>query len=219
MEEKTDFSELSKQLRCPSGEHAKEVGDNMFQSNGNMIFTTINSLALENQSIILEIGFGNGKHLPRLFSTAENLSYTGIDISSAMVDEAIANNQPLVTTGKAQFEQVDGSGTLHFPDSNFSHCFTANTLYFWEHPQQHFDAIFRVLQPDGIFALAFVEKKFGEQLPFTKSEFTFYEKEQVEVFMQNAGFRETHCHTYSEETQSKDGQKVNRPFLILVGRK
>src|SRR5690606_27670480 len=94
---------LGKQLRCPSGEHAKQIGENMFLSNSNMIFKAIDLLQIETGSSVLEIGFGNGQHLPYLFGKAQNLHYTGVDISEEMVKEATQNNIDLVNQKKAEF--------------------------------------------------------------------------------------------------------------------
>ena len=58
----TDNLLLGRQLRCPEGELAKEIGDYIFASNRNMIMRTIDSLSLSKTHQLLEIGFGNAAH-------------------------------------------------------------------------------------------------------------------------------------------------------------
>lgn len=205
-----NMDELARQLRCPSGSYAREVGDNMFQSNFNMICKTIDALNLPENGEILEIGFGNGKHLPYLLSRATQLSYRGVDISEAMVQEAAENNP------SERFFLTDGSGKLDFPAETFDACFTVNTLYFWKDVPLQLAEIRRVLKPSGRLAMAFIEQEFGRRLPFTQTGFTFYSKEELSDHLLSAGFNQVHYEDLTENVLSKDGQPVVRPFTVLT---
>jgi len=103
MSESLSLEDLSKQLRCPSGKHAKQIGENMFSSNSNMIFKTIDLLQPKTDSLVLEIGFGNGKHLDYLFDKTQKIRYIGIDHSQEMVKEATQNNTELIQQKKLNF--------------------------------------------------------------------------------------------------------------------
>ena len=100
-----DMRLLGQLLRCPIGEKAQEVGDYLFASNSQMIYTTIDSLILHPNIKLLEIGFGNGKHLPYLLEKAPQLQYVGGELSAAMVAEATAYNHQWVQEGRATFCQ------------------------------------------------------------------------------------------------------------------
>lgn len=206
------MDELARQLRCPSGPYAREVSDMMFQSNFNMICKAIDALNLAENGAILEIGFGNGKHLPHLLSRAPGLSYRGVDISEAMVQEAAENNR----SESARFFLTDGSGKLDFPDKAFDSCFTANTVYFWNDVPLQLAEIRRVLKPSGRFGMAFIEQEFGRLLPFTQTGFTFYGKEELREYLLSAGFGEIRYEDFTENVLSKDGQPVVRPFTVLT---
>ncbi|MFT3994719.1 MAG: class I SAM-dependent methyltransferase [Dysgonomonas sp.] len=210
---------LGKQLRCPSGKEAKEIGENMFQSNHNMILESINHLALSSDTHILEIGFGNAKHLSYLFNKEKQLKYYGIDISKEMVDEAEKNNDSFVRNEKAVFQQVCGNGLLSFENETFHSCFTINTIYFWQNPQFHFDEIYRVLKEKGLFVISFIEQSFGQRLPFTQKDFIFYEIDTVEAFLHRSGFQQIETYQLVEDAISKNGQKVIRPFVIMTATK
>lgn len=207
-----NMDELARQLRCPSGPYAREVGDNMFQSNFNMICKTIDALDVTGNGQVLEIGFGNGKHLPYLLSKAAGLSYRGVDISDVMVQEAAKNNH----SENAQFFLTDGSGKLNFPGAAFDACFTVNTLYFWADVPLQLAEIRRVLKPSGKFTMAFIEQEFGRRLPFTQTGFTFYGKEELSRHLLSAGFHEVSYEDFTENVLSKDRQPVVRPFTILT---
>lgn len=210
---------LSKQLRCPAGAEARQIGENMFQSNSNMIFETIKALNIRPHTRVFEIGFGNGMHLSYLFEKENTLIYEGIDISQAMVEEANKNNDALVKSGRVAFKHTAESESLSAPDSSFVYCFSANTLYFWNNPQKYFDEIYRILDEDGLLAISFITKSFGDKLSFTQTGFTFYEIEEVEVFLTNSGFGNIQSVILTENTISKDGQKVLRPFVIMTATK
>ncbi len=219
MRDKPNSEDLSAQLRCPAGAEARLVGENMYQSNSNMIFETINVLNIRPHAKVFEIGFGSGMHLSYLFEKEDTLIYEGIDISEAMVEEANRNNSSLVKLGKATFRHTIESQSLSLPDSFFDYCFSVNTIYFWDNPQIYFDEIYHILSKGGVVAISFIAKSFGTKLPFTKTGFTFYEIYEVEAFLYNSGFINIQSTTLTENAISKDGQKVTRPFIIVTATK
>lgn len=210
---------LGEQLRCPSGQFAKEVGENMFLSNGNMILKTIDSLDIKSKSSVLEIGFGNGKHLPYLFDKNQNLTYTGIDISEEMTKEATLNNTDLVNQKSAEFLVVKPDEKLPFKNDSFDYCFTVNTIYFIGNPKEYFLNILNFLKPNGKLSIGFIAKDFGEKLPFTQKGFTFYSSEEITSSLLQIGFNSFEIKNLTEDTITKDGQKVNRPFSIVTAEK
>lgn len=211
--------ELSKQLSCPCGAEARQIGENMFQSNCNMIFETINALDIRPNTKIFEIGFGNGMHLPYLFEKESTLIYEGLEISEAMVEEANLNNTTFVQSDKATFRQITDADTLSVPDDSYDYCFSVNTLYFWNNPQKYFDEIYHSLRSGGKIAIGFIAKSFGEKLPFTQTGFTFYEIEEVGSLLTVSGFRDIQVLSLTENAISKDGSQVVRPFVIVTATK
>jgi len=127
----TDMRLLGQLFRHPEGDYAKEVGDFIFASNSSMINCTIDCLALQPHQKVLEIGFGNGKHLPYLFNKESSLQYIGVETSSAMITEATEYNNVLVSQKKVHFLEVAADKLPNF-DHSFDVCFSVNTLYFLE---------------------------------------------------------------------------------------
>lgn len=214
-ENKDAMQELASQLRCPSGHQAEAIADNMSTSNHTMIQEAIYTLTLADKSTILEIGFGNGKHIAQLLDVSPNIKYHGIEVSEAMHDLAVRHNQSAVETGRAHFTKVDGSGSLPFPDNHFTHIFSVNTLYFWPDIELSLREIHRTLQDEGQLVLTFVEKEFGSKLPFTQHGFTLYTDDELAEYLYEIGFKEIQSMTYHDDTISKDGTPVKRTFLTV----
>lgn len=219
MDDKDPMKKLAEQLRCPSGHQAETIADNMFKSNHNMIQETIQTLTLENQSVILEIGFGSGKHIAQLLDISPNIKYYGIEISEAMHNLAIYHNQSAVESDRAYFEKVDGSGLLPFSDNQFTHIFSVNTLYFWPDIDLSLREIYRTLQDEGQLVLTFVEKEFGVKLPFTQHGFSLYTDDEIANYLHQIGFEDIQSMTYTDDTTSKDGTPVKRTFLTVYAVK
>lgn len=203
--------ELAQQLSCPSGEYGVEVGKNMYQSNLNMIKNGIEAIDFQDDFSILELGFGNGQHISELLSKADNLTYAGLETSELMLQQAIKNNPNLEP---ASFILADGSAKLHFDNEMFDCFLSSNTVYFWQNIALQLQEIFRVLKTGGQFSISFVEKGFGQKLPFTPFGFNLYSETEMQSHLQNAGFRNTVFKTYREEVKSKDGQLVTRIYLV-----
>lgn len=173
-----DMRLLGQLLRCPIGEKAQEVGDYLFASNSQMIYTTIDSLILHPNIKLLEIGFGNGKHLPYLFAKEADLQYVGAEISAAMVAEAIANNRQRMEEGRVSFCQT-ASDELPMQEAPFELCFSVNTIYFIDDLLSYCKAIYEILAPQGKAVFTFIDKAVLEKAPFAKEGFRLYTPEEI----------------------------------------
>ena len=214
----TDNLLLGRQLRCPEGALAKEVGAYIFASNRNMIERTIDCLPLLQTKQLLEIGFGNGAHLPYLFAKAPYLYYTGVERSEPMIADATALNTELVEQGKAVFLHVPTEGLPPLPYECFEVCFTVNTYYFITDLRAYFAQVYSLLRQGGSFVLGAINKQFGERMPFTKEIFTFYTPEQLQELLLSVGFSAFELQTFTEEIPTKRGT-IERPFEVITVRK
>ena len=174
----TDMRLLGQLFRHPEGDYAKEVGDFIFASNSAMINCTIDCLALQPHQKVLEIGFGNGKHLPYLFNKESSLQYIGVETSSAMITEATEYNNVLVSQKKVHFLEVAADKLPNF-DHSFDVCFSVNTLYFLENLLYYYKKIHALLSSQGKVAIGFIDKNTGEKAPFAREGFQFYTAEEV----------------------------------------
>ena len=215
----TDNLLLGRQLRCPEGALAKEVGAYIFASNRNMIERTIDCLPLLGAKQLLEIGFGNGAHLPYLFAKAPYLHYTGIERSEAMIADATALNTELVEQGKAVFLHTPTESLPPLPYESFEVCFSVNTYYFITDLKAYFHEIYSLLRQGGSFVLGAIGKEFGERMPFTKEVFTFYTPDQLRELLLSVGFTAFDLQTFTEEIPTKHGILLTRPFELITVRK
>lgn len=213
-----DLKEIASQLGNPNGQGGIKTGEMMNLSNNGMIATTIALLDIEEGQRILEIGPGNGKHVGAIFNSCEQLTYTGLDISETMVNEATQLNSSRVMEGKVTFVLSNGK-VIPFMANSFDRIFTVNTIYFWNDPAGYAAEIHRVMKPGGLFNLALADKSFMEKLPFTRYGFRLYGKPDAVTLLKNAGFEIEDVIEQLDITVGNMGQPVERDILILKCRK
>lgn len=215
---KDDLKELAKQLGNPAGEIGIEVANMMNATNIGMTKHAIESLNLDKNDVLLELGHGNCGHLSYLMKQAENLKYFGLEISELMQQEAIKSNQNYIENNLAEFELYNGT-EIPFNDESFHKIFTVNTLYFWQNTDLLLNEIHRVLKPNGIFALTFADKSFMEKLPFTNFGFNLYSLKDTEELLQKNRFKILKSISQTEQVFSKTNEMVNRTFFTVLAEK
>lgn len=210
----TELQELAKQLRCPDGENGIKVGEMMNFTNSNIITKSIESLDLQNNDKVLEIGPGNGSHVKHILAST-TIEYHGIDISETMVTEAQKLNSDLKNT----FFHLSDGNHIAFGNNTFDKIFTTNTIYFWQHPQAYSDEIARVLKSGGIVSIGFIPKSTMEKIPFAKFGFVLYDIETVTRLLETSGFYVLVINTEKEFVTSNSGEQIEREFVILSAKK
>lgn len=153
------------QLRCPHDEAGAAFGQMMNLRNLTQILGSFEAVQLQNGDRILETGCGNGGLLGYILSQAENLHYTGLEISPLMHAQAQAFNAPFLEAGLADYRLYDG-GALPFADESFDKIVSVNTVYFWDDAPSVLSELSRVLKSGGRLCLNFCEKDFMAKLPF-----------------------------------------------------
>lgn len=89
---------------------------------------------------LLEIGVGNGAHLPLY----QQHRITGIDTSAAMLRIAGKRNHQ-----NAQLLQMNGEA-LRFGDGHFEYVVLSHVIAVADHPEKLLEEAYRVLKPGGI---------------------------------------------------------------------
>lgn len=208
---------LAQNLAHPQGEKGIEIGEMMNETNIGMTLESIQTLLIEDNEHILEIGHGNAGHVGNILNEAINVKYTGIDISETMHHEAIKLNKDF--ENKAEFVLYEGTG-LPFEDKTFDKIFTVNTVYFWEKPTDFLNEIYRVLKDNGTFVLTFGQRDFMEKLPFTQFGFTLYNTDEMEETVSKSYFKRMKISERQEEVKSKTGEEtITRNYTILTIKK
>jgi len=215
-----DFRNVAAQLRMPHGEDGLKTAGYMSVNNRNMIERTIDLLDIQKNDEVLELGYGGGMHLGYLLGAAEDVSYTGIDISTAMQQLAAENNAGM--PGRYAFLQADASGgflQLPFPDSSFDRIFSVNTIYFWDNAPAQARELMRVLRPGGCFIVTFGSRDFMQGLPFTQYGFELYDIEKASALLSEAGFSVKAAITETETVPGMEGEGIVRDFVMLCASK
>ena len=213
-----ELKELASQLSHPKGENGKQTGYSMNVANDNMIRNVIAQISLKENSKILEIGPGNGKHISNLFEINSDINYFGADISEVMVEEATNLNSQFIVSGKAIFQLSDGE-KLDYSDAFFTSVFTVNTLYFWKNPKEYLQEISRILRPKGELIIGFIPKSTMEKIPFSKYGFELYESEKIQNLLEQNNFSIDTTLTQTEEVLSNIGEVKIRTFTIIKALK
>ena len=210
-----DIIELAAQLRCPSGERGIVIAQNMDFTNANVISKTIDTIKLEDNDKVLEIGPGNGSHVWKVLEKASNIHYRGVDISETMIAEAEKLNEGVANVF---FRLTDGE-LLPFDDNKFSKIFTTNTIYFWKDPVTYAREIGRVLQREGLLSIGFIPKRIMQYIPFAQHGFTLYEEDAVASLMIKSGFEVIAETTEKEIITGPHGENIEREFVIITSKK
>ncbi|MEM7512025.1 MAG: class I SAM-dependent methyltransferase [Bacteroidota bacterium] len=211
-----EFDELERQLSCPVGEKGVEVGENMLKSNISMIEATIHQMEVLEGQHILELGHGNGGHVPDLLEKDPSLTYKGVEVSEVMHLEAQRQNQQFIDSGQASFSLYDGK-ILPFSDGSFHKIFTVNTLYFWEDPAKLLEELYRVLKPGGDCLLTYCQKDFMQKIPFVGERFSLYDTQDIRQLIADAISSPLDIEVVDkrERVKSKSGDMVDREYSIL----
>ncbi len=211
---KEQLQEMAAQLSRPQGDEGIKVATMMHQSNFGMTKSTVKALKIKDNEKILELGHGNGKHIPFVLEQAENVSYCGLEIAETMKKEAEQLNESSATS----FHLFDGT-LIPFEDETFEKAFTVNTIYFWENPVQLLENIYRVLKPGGWFAIGYAQREFMEMLPFTKYGFTLYGDNEFQELIAKTSFKLMDLSNHKEQITSKTGDKVERLYTVAILKK
>ncbi|WP_426277344.1 class I SAM-dependent methyltransferase [Chryseobacterium sp. S-02] len=215
--EKEDLKILAQNLANPQGEKGIEIGEMMNATNIGMTLESIKTLLIQDDETILEIGHGNAAHVNNILNKAQNIKYTGIDISETMHHEAKRLNEEFKDL--ADFILYEGE-KLPFEDGTFDKIFTVNTVYFWEQPIEYLNEIYRVLKDNGTFVLTFGQRDFMEKLPFTQFDFTLYNTYEMEETISKSHFKRMKISEKEEEVKSKTGNEtITRNYTVLTIKK
>ena len=209
-----ELKDLASQLGKPEGEKGIQIGHMMNETNNSMILKTLEHLWIRDNDRILELGHGNANHLQELLNRAENLQYSGIDISELMKQEAKKYSIENGLDKKADFQLYDGTN-IPFADNSFDKIFTVNTIYFWQQPVQLLNELNRVLKPSGILCITLVDEDSMSQLPFTAYGFTKYTDQLFKALVEKSVFKLAIMKPFSEMIKSKLLGEMERKFWIM----
>jgi len=204
--------QLAKQLRCPSGDDGAQVADNMNQHNQPIIAASYQALGPSAGDHIVEVGPGSAGHLPDLLAMADNLYYTGLDLSQDMVTQAQQHHGHL--------ERVHFvAGDLHdapLPPNSADHVVAINVVYFWNPLLPALNAIRKLLRPGGQLCLGLRDRNSMATLPVFRHGFLTYNGPDLQQALKTAGFVDVRQQIIPEQSINVMGQVMHKTGLVIT---
>ena len=152
-----------------------------------------------NEGDILDIGCGTGHFLRNYLKNKPNIRAVGVDISSAMIDEATkkAKNSDLINL-KFIHADWETMKLASFSGYNFKIIFCANAFHYFTDPQAASHKLHELLKDNGM--LYVLERDKARSLltifwgflhsAFIKDQVAFYKTSELVKFFENAGFKD-----------------------------
>ena len=211
---KLDPATLAKHLGNPEGAIGKAVTANLNTSNAGAYTSALSALGIVDRDHVLEIGFGNGREIPRLMSAATDVTYFGIDISETMLAEALAFNAAAVREGRLTVVR-GSSNAIPSASATFDKAVALNTIYFWPNPADDLRELRRVLRKDGRLVLGAVAPWSTVGRPYFQHGFRLYEEPEIRDLLASAGFAKVTVDIMNETVMPPNGQPWNRDYFIV----
>lgn len=191
---------IADQAGKPRGIMGRFVGRMMSKNNLESNEWVVSLLDLESDDYVLEIGFGPGTAIRLVAENTKNGHVAGIDISKAMVDQAISLNQQAVSEGRVELRLGEAT-SIPWPENSFDKALAVNVIYLWPKIKPVLTEILRVLKPGGKIALYLAPIELMEKLGFSELDsFTFHRPSEVLQACAETGFSKV------EETSAQIGE-------------
>jgi ubiquinone/menaquinone biosynthesis C-methylase UbiE len=140
---------MDEQLRTEFNEWARAgKGESMERGHRPVGEQAIARMGIESNSRVLDVGCGSGWATRLLADYAFDGRVTGIDISDEMVELARASSPD---HANVDFE-VASAEQLPFTESEFTHAFSMESLYYYRNIPKALAEIQRVMKTGGLFA-------------------------------------------------------------------
>jgi ubiquinone/menaquinone biosynthesis C-methylase UbiE len=189
---------LSLQARKPSGIIGRYLMTKIFDSgNADLNSFVKETLDIQREDRILEIGFGTGKLIKEMADITTEGVVEGVDFSQTMLKQASKINKQHIAKGKVRLENGD-CRTLPFDSLTFDKLCSINTLYFWKEPNKYLSEMFRVINHGGKIVIGFRDNEQMSNLNLSEDVFSTYSQDDVLNLLLDAGFS-------GAETREKEG--------------
>lgn len=177
---------IGKQFGDPHGFVGKVCCMIMNIINKPMYLKVVDEVRLSGGEKLLDIGYGNGYLLQKLYKKAKAELY-GIDISEDMKTQAENRCKNAKSDGRL-FLRVGDCCDLPYDDEMFSAVTSVNTVYFWSDTVKGLSEIRRTLKTGGSFYNIVYTKEFLDKLSYTKKGFRKFSPEELTELGRKSGF-------------------------------
>ena len=101
----------------------------------------LDNINLEHNDILLDIGFGNGYLMNKLFEKNIQINIYGIEISNYMVNNVSKKYKKYVENGYLKL-LLENIANTSFENGTFNKIYTINTIYFWNDLEKCFSEMY-----------------------------------------------------------------------------
>ena len=159
---------------------------------------TVDLLAIQPDTYILEIGFGPGVAIQYAAEQAAHGHVSGIDYSETMVQVASKRNASAIRKGLVDLTHGDVR-SLPYMDESFDRAFTIHCIYFWAEPTTCLREVRRVLRTNGVLAITIQPKdKWPPRRRPAADVFTLYSGSEVVQLVTDVGFQNARVEAYPQ---------------------
>lgn len=177
---------VASQLARPSGAIGPLMAPILNRGNRSINRVVVEHLRLEEDSSVLEVGFGGGSALAKVLERP-GVSAGGVEVSGAMLAAGRRRLADEIAAGRLELEDASVD-TLPFADDAFDEAFSVNTIYFWPDPDAGLREIARVLRPGGRVLLATFPAESMRRRSYTRTRFRFFDDDDLRRHLHDAGF-------------------------------
>ena len=177
---------IGRQFGDPHGFVGKVCCMIMNVINKPMYLKVVDEVRLSGGEKLLDIGYGNGYLLQKLYQKAKAELY-GIDISEDMKMQAENRCKNAKSDGRL-FLRVGDCCDLPYDDEMFSAVTSVNTVYFWSDTVKGLSEIRRTLKTGGSLYNIVYTKEFLDKLSYTKKGFRKFSPEELTELGRKSGF-------------------------------
>jgi ubiquinone/menaquinone biosynthesis C-methylase UbiE len=172
----------------PSGIVGKLFTKLMNIMNQKQYKAVVDNINLEPNDNILDIGFGNGYLLNKLFKKNIPIKIFGIEISNDMIKNVSKKYRQIIENGyiKLYLENIINTS---FKNETFDKIYTVNTIYFWNELEKCFSEIKRILNQNGIFLNVIYTKEYLDKIVYTRYGFKKYSVEDIIKITEENGMK------------------------------
>jgi arsenite methyltransferase len=211
---KLDPAIVAKHLGNPEGAIGQAVTANLNKSNAGGYSAALAKLSIVDGERVLEVGFGNGREIPRVLSQAADVTYFGLDISDTMVADAREFNAAAVQAGRATL-MCTTSSAIPADAESFDKALTLNTIYFWPDPITDLRELRRVLRAEGRLVLGALAPWSAAGRAVFQHGFRFYGEPELRDLLKQAGFVRASIDMINETVIPTTGRPWNRDYFIV----
>lgn len=177
---------IGRQFGDPHGFVGKVCCIIMNVINKRMYLKVVDEVRLSGGEKLLDIGYGNGYLLQKLYKKAKAELY-GIDISEDMKTQAENRCKNAKSDGRL-FLRAGDCCDLPYDDEMFSAVTSVNTVYFWSDTVKGLSEIRRTLKTGGSFYNIVYTKEFLDKFSYTKKGFRKFSPEELTELGRKSGF-------------------------------